>query len=444
MAATVKALTLAVDEVVLTGTLAVPRRAGGLVVIVDGSDALGDVGADVAAQLHASGLATLVVDLLTPAESDRDAETGHWRADVALLARRLRAVTSKVRGMAATHALPIGYFACGSAAAAALVAAAELPQAVGAVVSAAGRPDMAGQWLARVHAPTLFVVASEDHLNTASNRDAVGQLCSSARLEVVAGAGHRFEGPAAARRVSELAAGWFSRHLLHSGARWLGPRREDRAFADRAEAGRLLAAELGEYAYRDDVVVLALPRGGVPVACEVAQALGVELDVLTIRKLGFPGHEELALGAVAAGGVRVLNADEAAYVSEAELESITRRQRREVDRMERALRDGRAAPWVQDRTVILVDDGLATGATMRAAIAAVRTRHPSHLVVAVPVAAAQTCGDIAEHVDELVCLVAPTVFFAVAQWYDDFPQCSDDEVRALLARARSPAASMPR
>jgi putative phosphoribosyl transferase len=213
----------------------------------------------------------------------------------------------------------------------------------------------------------------------------------------------------------------------------------DGRFRDRAEAGRLLAERLREYAGRADVVVLALPRGGVPVAYEVARALGVPLDVFVVRKLGVPGHEELAFGAIASGGVRVLNDGvvDAVGMGTATLEQVAERELAEVERREQAYRGGAEPVDVRGKVVILVDDGLATGATMRAAVRAVRDHGPERIVVAVPTAAASTCDELAREADEIVCLRTPDPFYAVGLWYDDFSQTTDDEVRDLLLHTGS-------
>jgi predicted phosphoribosyltransferase len=207
-------------------------------------------------------------------------------------------------------------------------------------------------------------------------------------------------------------------------------------FADRVEAGTALAAQLEDFAHRDDVVVLALPRGGVPVGFEVARALGARLDVFVVRKLGFPGHPELAMGAIASGDVRVLNEDVlASYpVSRAAIDEVTRTERLELERRERVYRDGRPLVPIGGRVVILVDDGLATGATMRAAVLAVRRLQPARVVVAVPVGAWQTCDALREVADEVVCPFTPEPFRAVGLWYADFSETTDAEVRALLSR----------
>ena len=208
-------------------------------------------------------------------------------------------------------------------------------------------------------------------------------------------------------------------------------------FPNRAEAGRRLASQLAAYAGGKDVIVLALPRGGVPVGYEVARALGVPLDVFIVRKLGVPGFEELALGAIASGGVRVLNDEVVRALPNPDqlIEAVTRREMAELQRREQSYRDHRLPAELRGRTAILVDDGLATGATMRAAVAALRQRGAARIVVAVPVGAAETCREFENEVDETVCAIAPEYFQAVGQYYDDFSQTTDEEVRELLARA---------
>src|SRR5213593_49819 len=208
-------------------------------------------------------------------------------------------------------------------------------------------------------------------------------------------------------------------------------------FHDRTEAGRQLAEKLRIYAGRDDVTVLGLPRGGVPVAYEVAQRLGAPLDVFVVRKLGVPGFEELAAGAIASGGVRVLNEDVVRALPNADqlIESVTEKETVELERREQTYRDGRPAPELRDRVVILVDDGLATGATMRAAVAALRQRGVAKIVVAAPVGAPDTCRELEQEADETICAITPEFFQAVGQYYEDFSQTSDEEVRELLSRA---------
>ena len=207
-------------------------------------------------------------------------------------------------------------------------------------------------------------------------------------------------------------------------------------FRNRTDAGRQLAETLAAYVNRPDVLVLALPRGGVPVAFEVAQAVGAPLDVFVVRKLGVPGYEELAMGAVATGGVRVLN-DEIVRglgISDHEIDTVVARELHELARRARLYRGDRPPPDVAGRTVILVDDGLATGATMRAAVAALRQRQPARIVIAVPTASPDTSEALKAEADDVVCAMTPEPFFAVGHWYEDFTQTTDDEVRELLAR----------
>ncbi|MFL5961650.1 MAG: phosphoribosyltransferase [Gaiellaceae bacterium] len=214
-------------------------------------------------------------------------------------------------------------------------------------------------------------------------------------------------------------------------------------FRDRTDAGHFLAERLRSYAGRDDVIVLALPRGGVPVGYEVARQLDAPLDVLSVRKLGVPGHEELAMGAVASGGELVLDESLVARlgIPLGELPRRIEAELRELERREAVYREGRPPPNLEGKTVVLVDDGLATGSTMRAAVLAARRRHPARIVVAVPVATPQACDDLRDVVDEVVCGIRPQFLQAVGLWYADFSQTSDDEVRDLLARASEATAA---
>jgi putative phosphoribosyl transferase len=210
-------------------------------------------------------------------------------------------------------------------------------------------------------------------------------------------------------------------------------------FRDRADAGRQLLSRLEAYRGRPGLLVLGLPRGGVPVADEVARGLGAALDVFVVRKLGVPGQEELAMGAIATGGVRVVNHDvvRALGLTAEMLDAAAAAEGRELDRRQRSYRGERPAPAIAGRTVILVDDGLATGSTMRAAVAALRLQGPARLVVAVPVSAPATCAELAREVDEIVCGATPEPFLSVGRFYDDFAQTSDEEVTERLAAARA-------
>ena len=214
-------------------------------------------------------------------------------------------------------------------------------------------------------------------------------------------------------------------------------------FRDRKDAGRQLAAKLSGHTGCADCIVLALPRGGVPVAYEVAEGLGLPLDVFLVRKLGVPGHEELAMGAIASGGTRIINDSivNPLHISTRAIDRVTQHEQAELKRRERAYRDDRPAPQVAGRTVILVDDGLATGATMRAAATALRARGPKRIIIAVPVAAPETCSELALEVDEIVCAATPEPFVGVGLWYQDFSQTSDEEVRELLEKRRDAIAN---
>jgi putative phosphoribosyl transferase len=208
-------------------------------------------------------------------------------------------------------------------------------------------------------------------------------------------------------------------------------------FRDRRDAGRKLAQKLSAYAGHPHALILALPRGGVPVAYEVARALTILLDIFIVRKLGLPGREELAIGAIASGGVRVLNNDIIRMLSipDEVINFVVKRELQELQRREKLYRGERSLPEFRDRTVILIDDGLATGASMRAAVAGLRAQHPARIVVAVPAAALETCDAFQTEVDEVVCAITPEPFYGVGRWYEDFSQVTDEEVRILLQEA---------
>ncbi|MEQ9672064.1 phosphoribosyltransferase [Coleofasciculus sp. G2-EDA-02] len=210
-------------------------------------------------------------------------------------------------------------------------------------------------------------------------------------------------------------------------------------FKNRKEAGQRLASDLKEYANRPDVIVLALPRGGVPVAYEVARGLDAPLDVWLVRKLGVPGQEELAMGAIASGGTRILNQDvvRSLRVSEQVIDQVAAKEQKELERREKAYRGNLPPLELRDRTVLLVDDGLATGASMHAAAVALRQHDPKKIIAAVPVAAPETCQDVQVEVDEIICSETPQPFHAVGLWYDNFDQTTDQEVRDLMERSAS-------
>lgn len=208
-------------------------------------------------------------------------------------------------------------------------------------------------------------------------------------------------------------------------------------FLDRTEAGKLLADQLRKYANRFDVIVLALPRGGVPVGFEIAQALKAPLDVFLVRKLGVPGHEELAMGAIAMGNIRVLNDNvlRSLSISKEDIEAVAQEEQQELERRNKRYRPGKLPLDVKNKIVILVDDGLATGATMKAAVMAIKKMQPAKIIIAVPVAAQDAYRQFKGLVEEIVCLLTPPMFYSISQWYESFPQTSDEEVLELLALA---------
>lgn len=210
-------------------------------------------------------------------------------------------------------------------------------------------------------------------------------------------------------------------------------------FRDRYEAGRQLAGALNEYADHPNLLVLALPRGGVPVGFELARSLNVPLDLMLVRKLGVPGHEELAMGAIASGGIRIVSEDvvTAFGIPDRVIATVAANEEQELNRRERIYRDQLPPPVIRDRMIVLVDDGLATGSTMRAAAAALRSQDPARLIAAVPVAPVESCAELRREVDEVCCLSTPSPFFSVGTWYHDFSQTTDEEVRSLLEAAGS-------
>lgn len=271
--------------------------------------------------------------------------------------------------------------------------------------------------------------------------DGISARCLSLALEPVSICGNQV----VSMPCMELWRGWYSLcdppRLMSEIDRKNGEQQEatrmHMRFRDRRAAGQALAASLTAYADQADVIVLALPRGGVPVGYEVAMALHLPLDVFLVRKLGVPGHEELAMGAIASGGAKVLNHDVIAdmAISEQTLDLVAAAEDAELARREWAYRNGRPALHVAGQGVILVDDGLATGATMRVALISLRQEQPRHLIAAVPVAPAPTCDLLRSLADEVVCLATPEPFYGVGLWYDDFAPTSDGEVRDLLALA---------
>lgn len=418
----------------LAGLLGIPDTEPlGLVIFAHGSGSgrLSPRNQRVAEALRTSGFATLLLDLLTPAEEQNRANV----FDIGLLAKRLSSATRWAREESNLAELPIGYFGASTGAGAALVAAAEAGDDVSAVVSRGGRPDLAGDALEYVRAPTLLIVGGADTPVIPLNQQALDRLRATKSLVIVPGATHLFEEPGTLDDVVNLARQWFLDFLPDLPKPAIPAGR----FADRRDAGRKLASALSRFR-NDDPLVLALPRGGVPVAFEVAQALGAELDIILVRKIGAPGHAEYGIGALVEGPEPqlVLNEQAARMVGASPdyIEAEKERQLEEMDRRREVYRHGRPPISVSERTVIVVDDGIATGGTMKAVLQALKLEGAAHTVLAVPVAPADTLAELSPLADETVCLATPEPFRAVGLHYYDFDQTTDEEVVGLLEASR--------
>jgi len=419
------------DDVYLEGDLEIPAGATGVVLFAHGSGSsrLSPRNRMVAAAINRAGIGTLLFDLLTETEAaDRDNVF-----DVDFLAHRLADASRWLREYF-QNGYAIGYFGASTGAAAALAAAAHDPS-VGAVVSRGGRPDLALRHLGEVRAPTLLIVGGADYGVIELNEKAYRLLRCEKSLKIVPGATHLFEEPGALEEVARLAADWFRRHLAaHANKSFRSA--ETRVFANREEAGRMLAKRLQHWR-RDAVVVLGIPRGGVPVARIIADELGAPLDVVVVRKLGAPGQPELGIGAVVDGDSprAIFNHDiiAALGVSDEYIDAEISRQLGEVERRNAIYRGGRPKIPLEGKIAIVVDDGIATGSSVRAALRGVRRAKPKRLILAVPVAPAETIAALESEADEIICLETPPNFYAVGQFYRDFHQVADDEVRRLLA-----------
>lgn len=418
----------------LAGLLGIPDvEPLGLVIFAHGSGSgrLSPRNQYVAEALRQGGLATLLLDLLTPGEEQVRAKV----FDIGLLARRLLSATRWAREESSLAELPIGYFGASTGAGAALLAAAEAGDKVSAVVSRGGRPDLAGDALERVRTPTLLIVGGADIAVIPLNQQALDRMRATKSLVIVPGATHLFEEPGALDEVVGLARQWFLDFLPDLPKPALHPGR----FTDRRQAGQELAKALRRFR-ADDPLILALPRGGVPVAFEVARALGAELDVILVRKIGAPGHSEYGIGAVVEGRQPqlVLNEEVVRMVgaSPAYIEAEKARQVEEIERRRDVYRHGQAPVSVAGRTVIVVDDGIATGGTMKAVLQALAQAGAGHIVLAVPVAPADTLAELSALADDTLCLATPEPFRAVGLHYRDFDQTTDDEVVTLLEASR--------
>jgi predicted phosphoribosyltransferase len=378
--------------------------------------------------LREEGLGTLLFDLLTENEaSDPDNVF-----DIDFLAHRLSDATAWLRNEM-ERGYSLGYFGASTGAAAALSAAATDPT-IKAVVSRGGRPDLALRHLGDVRAPTLLLVGGRDYGIIELNEKAYHLLRCEKSFKIISRATHLFEEPGALEQVAALAADWFTRHF--TARQDTPPVTDPIIFPTREDAGRMLAGRLHSY-QKDHPIVLGIPRGGLPVARQIADALEAALDVVVVRKLGAPGQPELGIGAVVDGDEpqAVFNRDiiESLGVPDKYLEEEVARQTKEVKRREVLYRNGREKIALEGRTVIVVDDGIATGSSVRAALRGVRRSHPKRLILAVPVAPAETLETLQSDTDEIVCLETPAEFYAVGQFYRDFHQVNDQEVQELLS-----------
>jgi predicted phosphoribosyltransferase/dienelactone hydrolase len=423
----------------LEGTCTLPADALGIVLFAHGSGSsrFSPRNRQVAEALANAAFATLLFDLLTESEARDRANV----FDIPLLSQRLEQAVDWVRNDPETRALPIGLFGASTGAAATLMVAARRPDDVKAVVSRGGRPDLAGGALSAVSVPTLLIVGGDDTQVLALNRQALAALPGEKTLAVVPAATHLFEEPGALESVCDAAARWFTRWL----PRARSFEREVRVFSDRREAGRLLAARLMDLEYQSPVI-LALPRGGVPVAAEIARALKAPLDLVLVRKIGAPMQAELAVGAVVDGAEHelVINEDIVRLldVPRSYIDAVCKTEIAEIERRRTRYFGGRRRADVAGRVAVIVDDGVATGSTMRAAIRATRRRKPTKLIVAVPVGAPETILELKPEADEVRCLLEPEGLGAIGLFYRDFSQVSDDEVKSLLdENARQMAAS---
>lgn len=407
----------------LRGSLGVPQGPVGLVVLAGTRDPC------IADALRARGLATLALELeLAQCE----------RYDIDLLAARLIAVTDWLAEHSKLSHLPIAYFGSGTGSAAVLVAAARRPDVVRAIALADGRADLAGSALPLVRAPTLLVAPEHHEHGIDIDRAAIAQMTTTTQLAIIPGAGARFAEPGALDELVQLVAEWLVEHFIQtlfepvdSHAVWA------KRFRDRRAAGRELARALVPYARRE-TFVFGVSRGGMVVADEVAKALGAPLDVWLVRKIGMPIQPELGMGALAEGAALVLDPSIVKWsgATPAELRSIVRRKAAEIRRRAQLYRGGSLPLDVRGSTVILVDDGVATGKTLRAAIRGARKRGALRVIVAAPVAAAGAVESLYADADQLVCLATPRHLDAVGAWYQEYRQPLEHDVLEILADAR--------
>lgn len=418
------------ESVYLEGELFIPPEAKGIVLFAHGSGSSRFSARNryVAEILQKSGSGTLLFDLLTKEEEQQDKETGELRFNIPFLAKRLLLATD---WLLSQHPSKIGYFGASTGSAATLIAAAALGKIISAIVSRGGRPDLALEALSQVQAATLFIVGSNDDVVLQLNQKALEHLFCEKKFAIIPNATHLFEEPGTLEEVARHAAAWFQEHWINETATTL--------FQDRREAGILLAKELSKFSDHQNTLVLGLPRGGIPVAYQVAKHLHLPLDVFIVRKLGLPNYPELAMGAIATGGIRILNQAvlKKFSISSALLDAITAQETKELERREFLYRANHQTPEIRDKIILLVDDGIATGASMQAAVQALRLQHPKRIIVAIPIAAPSSCTELAQQADEVITLMKPPHFQAVGQFYNNFSQTTDEEVIELLKKNRT-------
>ncbi len=418
---------VSIGERALPGWLTLPEAPRGLIIFAHGSGSSRHSPRNAAAarRLEELGFATLLFDLLT----DEEAQDRRNVFDISLLAVRIGQALSWALEQASLDGLPIGLFGASTGAGAALRAAASSPF-VSAIVSRGGRPDLSGPGLRQLRAPTLLIVGGKDRDVLALNEAAAEQMLCPHRIIVVPGAGHLFEEPGALEQVLAISGAWFLKHM-HAFVR------TDLPFRSRVQAGERLGQILVDHKF-EKPVVYALPRGGVALAIEIARSLHAPLDLILVRKIGVPGQPELAAACVINGDQAdiVMNDDvmKAVPLSKDDVRRLAVRELEEIERQRKLYRLERAPVTAKARTAILVDDGVATGTTMRAAILAIRKQEPARIVLAVPVASEDAMNMLGHLVDEAIALAVPDRFGSVSQYYNDFHQMTDEEVIQMLCQ----------
>jgi predicted phosphoribosyltransferase/dienelactone hydrolase len=445
--------TIAVSAEKLEGDLVVPPTARSIVLFAHGSGSNRHSLRNqyVAQVFNNAGFATLLVDLLTQQEKEIDDKSRHIRFNIDLLAERLLAVTYWLLQNTNTYNLRIGYFGSSTGAAAALIAAANLGNTVKTIVSRGGRPDLAGAKgvMQHVRAPTMLIVGGNDSSVITLNKSSLAQLGTGAKeLAVIPGAGHMFDEPGKMEVVAEIATEWFKCYL-ENGKKFENKYRYKPGlssiftkpgiqirFKDRAAAGVMLASVLRKYEGKADGIVIGIPRGGVVVADAIARKLGFELDVAFPRKLRSPGNSENAIGAIMQDGSVYVDSGlvESMMISKDYMEMEQSEQKKEIQRRMDLYRPGQRGYRIRGRVVVLVDDGAATGATVAAAARWTRRQEPAKMIVALPVASKQSVKVLKSEADDVQVLKQPSDFKALAQFYQDFQDVTDNQVMQIMKK----------